>query len=59
MAKIKNIYESTCDGFITVVWEKSVSQYEGKMICPNVIKKKIDNGEYTVINGFRNEVPLR
>lgn len=39
MARFKKVIESTCDGFITVVWEKSVKAYEGKDLCPAQIQK--------------------
>ena len=58
MANIKNIYKSEYDGFITVIWGKSISQYEGRALCPNIIKAKIDKGEYTSLKCFRREVPL-
>jgi hypothetical protein len=56
MAKFKKVIRSTYDGYITVVWSKSVAVYEGVGLCPPQIKKWLRENDPEHQDCFWNEV---
>lgn len=59
MRKDIKVYKSRYDGFFSVLEEDgSVSQYEGKDLCPKNIQRLIEDGNYKVLDCFRSSVPF-
>ena len=58
MAELKRVIRTTYDGYITVVWGKSVKAYEGAGLCPPRIQRWLKDNEPEQRNCFWYELKV-